>query len=317
MKIVVLDGYGMNPGDMSWESLENLGNLTVYDRTMPDEVLTRCEDAEIVFTNKVVLTGEMLRKLPSLRYIGVLATGYNIVDIETARELGIVVTNIPAYSTESVAQMVFSHLLNIVSRVEYYTEENRKGRWCRNADFVYWDHPLPELYGKTFGIVGLGNIGKAVARIARAFGMRVLAFTSKNPDELSEGIEKADMDRLFRESDVVSLHCPLTDDTYHLVNKERLNMMKPSAILINTGRGPLINEDDLAEALNSGEIYAAGLDVLSTEPPKANNPLLRARNCFITPHIGWATKEARERLQKIAVNNLESYLKGDVKNQVN
>ncbi|MDE5876360.1 MAG: D-2-hydroxyacid dehydrogenase [Muribaculaceae bacterium] len=316
MKIVVLDGYGMNPGDMSWKPLEELGDVTVYERTPADKVLERSTGAEVLLTNKTVLTGEILRSLPQLRYVGVLATGYNVVDIKAARELGIVVTNIPAYSTDSVAQMVFAHLLAIVTRVEYYATENRTGRWSRSKDFCYWDMPLNELAGKTFGIIGLGNIGKSVAHIARAFGMKVKAFTSKHPDELPEGVAKADLDELFATSDVVSLHCPLTEGTYHLVNASRLAQMKPSSILINTGRGPLVDEIALAEALNSGEIYAAGVDVLSTEPPATDNPLLTARNCFITPHLGWATKEARERLLQIAVDNLKGFIHGEIRNNV-
>ncbi|MDE5796996.1 MAG: D-2-hydroxyacid dehydrogenase [Muribaculaceae bacterium] len=316
MKIVVLDGYGMNPGDMSWKPLEELGDVTVYDRTPADKVLERSVGAEALLTNKTVLSGEILRKLPQLKYVGVLATGYNVVDIESARELGIIVTNIPAYSTDSVAQMVFAHLLAIVVRVEYYAAENHAGRWSKSADFCYWDMPLNELAGKTFGIIGLGNIGRSVAHIARALGMKVKAFTSKRPDELPEGIAKADLDELFTTSDVISLHCPLTEGTYHLVNAERLAQMKKSAILINTGRGPLVDEVALASALNNGDIYAAGVDVLSTEPPAADNPLLTARNCFITPHLGWATKEARERLLHIAVDNLRSFIQGNVRNNV-
>lgn len=316
MKIVILDGYGMNPGDMSWAPLEELGSLTVYDRTAPDDILSRAAGAEAVLTNKTVLTAETLRALPSLRYVGVLATGYNVVDIPVARELGIVVTNIPAYSTDSVAQMVFAHLLAITVRVEHYAAENSAGRWSSNPDFCYWDTPLHELAGKTFGIVGLGNIGQAVSHIALAFGMKVQAFTSKTPDQLPAGVCKADLDELFASSDIVSLHCPLTEGTHHLVNASRLAMMKPTAILINTGRGPLIDESALAEALNSGRIYAAGLDVLSTEPPAADNPLLKARNCFITPHLGWATKEARERLLRIATDNLRGFINGDIRNNV-
>ncbi|MDE6680238.1 MAG: D-2-hydroxyacid dehydrogenase [Muribaculaceae bacterium] len=316
MRIVVLDGYGMNPGDMSWKPLEELGEVTVYDRTPACEVMERAAGAEVLLTNKTVLTGEMLRSLPQLKYVGVLATGYNVVDVETAREFGIVVTNIPAYSTDSVAQMVFAHLLAAVVKVEHYTDENRAGRWCESADFCYWDTPLNELAGKTFGIVGLGHIGSRVALIARAFGMKVKAFTSKRPEDLPEGVAKADLDELFATSDVVSLHCPLTEGTRHLVNAERLARMKKTAILINTGRGPLIDENALAAALNSGEIYAAGLDVLSSEPPSPDNPLLTARNCFITPHLGWATKEARERLLQIAVDNLRGFLQGDVRNNV-
>ncbi len=316
MKITILDGYGMNPGDMSWAPLEELGDLTVYDRTAPEQVLERAAGSEALLTNKTVLTAETLRALPQLRYVGVLATGYNVVDIDAARELGIVVTNIPAYSTDSVVQMVFAHLLAITNRVEHYTDENRRGRWSTNPDFCYWDTPLHELSGKTFGIVGLGNIGMAVSRVARAFGMKVKAYTSKRIEELPDGVSKADLDELFATSDVVSLHCPLTDSTRHLVNADRLAQMKPSAILINTGRGPLVDEKALAEALNSGRIHAAGLDVLSSEPPAADNPLLTARNCFITPHLGWATREARERLLRIAADNLRGFITGDVRNNV-
>lgn len=316
MKITILDGYGMNPGDMSWAPLEELGDLTVYDRTAPEQVLERAAGSEALLTNKTVLTAETLRALPQLRYVGVLATGYNVVDINAARELGIVVTNIPAYSTDSVVQMVFAHLLAITNRVEHYTDENRRGRWSTNPDFCYWDTPLHELSGKTFGIVGLGNIGMAVSRVARAFGMKVKAYTSKRIEELPDGVSKAGLDELFETSDVVSLHCPLTDSTRHLVNADRLAQMKPSAILINTGRGPLVDEKALAEALNSGRIHAAGLDVLSSEPPAADNPLLTARNCFITPHLGWATKEARERLLRIAADNLRGFITGDVRNNV-
>lgn len=316
MKITILDGYGMNPGDMSWAPLEELGDLTVYDRIAPEQVLERAAGSEALLTNKTVLTAETLRALPQLRYVGVLATGYNVVDIDAARELGIVVTNIPAYSTDSVVQMVFAHLLAITNRVEHYTDENRRGRWSTNPDFCYWDSPLHELSGKTFGIVGLGNIGMAVSRVARAFGMNVKAYTSKRIEELPDGVSKADLDELFETSDVLSLHCPLTDSTRYLVNAERLAMMKPSAILINTGRGPLVDEKALAEALDSERIYAAGLDVLSSEPPAADNPLLTARNCFITPHLGWATKEARERLLSIAADNLRGFISGDIRNNV-
>lgn len=316
MKITILDGYGMNPGDMSWAPLEELGDLTVYDRTAPEQVVERAAGSEALLTNKTVLTAETLRALPQLRYVGVLATGYNVVDIDAAREFGIVVTNIPAYSTDSVVQMVFAHLLAITNRVEHYTDENRRGRWSTNPDFCYWDTPLHEFSGKTFGIVGLGNIGMAVSRVARAFGMKVKAYTSKRIEDLPDVVSKADLDELFETSDVVSLHCPLTDSTRHLVNAERLAMMKPSAILINTGRGPLVDEKALAEALESGRIHAAGLDVLSSEPPAADNPLLTARNCFITPHLGWATREARERLLSIAADNLRGFITGDVRNNV-
>lgn len=316
MKIVVLDGYAANPGDLSWEELEKLGSLTVYDRTAPDEVAQRAADADIVLTNKVAFNADTLRSLPNLKYIGVLATGYNIIDVETARNLGIAVTNIPTYSTDSVAQMVFAHILNITGRVGYYALENRLGRWSDNPDFCYWDTRLTELAGKTIGIVGLGNTGSATARIALAFGMKVKAFTSKQQSELPEGMEKASLDEIFAESDIVSLHCPLTEDTRNIVNADSLRCMKPTAILINTGRGPLVDEQALADALNSGVIYAAGVDVLSTEPPKNDNPLLSAHNCYVTPHIAWATREARERLMQIAVGNVAAFISGNPVNLV-
>lgn len=316
MKIVVLDGYGLNPGDLSWKGMEALGELVVYDRTSPSEVMERSANAEVLITNKTVITAEHMAALPQLKYIGVLATGYNVVDIDEARHRGIVVTNIPAYSTASVAQMVFAHVLNITQRVGYYANENAKGRWTNSIDFCYWDTNLIELEGKKMGIVGLGNIGQATARIAQAFGMEILVFTSKEQSVLPEGMKKVTLDELFAQSDVVSLHCPLTPDTKEMVNAARLRTMKPSAILINTGRGPLVNEQDLADALNEGRIAAAGLDVLSVEPSVFGNPLFNARNCFITPHIAWATKEARTRLMDIAVNNLKSYQEGNVINNV-
>ena len=314
MRITVLDGYGLNPGDLSWKGFEALGDCTVYDRTT--QLMERAAGAEILITNKTILTADILKALPDLKYVGILATGYNVVDVKAAKELGIVVTNIPAYSTDSVAQMVFAQILTITQRVEYYTEENRKGRWANSRDFCYWDTPLMELAGKKIGIVGFGHTGQATARIALAFGMKVFAYTSKSAEQLPADITKLSLDELFRTCDVVSLHCPLTDTTKNLVNAERLKQMKSSAILINTGRGPLVNEKDLADALNNGTIYAAGVDVLSCEPPKADNPLLAAKNCYITPHIAWATKEARVRLMDIAVENLRSFLSGTVINNV-
>jgi len=316
MKIVVLDGYGLNPGDLSWEALQALGELTVYDRTSPAELLDRAAGAEILLTNKTVLTADNLAALPDVRYIGVLATGYNVVDIPAANARGIVVTNIPAYSTASVAQMVFAHLLNITQRVGHYAHDNRAGRWANHPDFCYWDTPLVELAGKKMGLVGLGHTGMATARLALAFGMEVCAYTSKSPEQLPEGIRKCSLDELFAECDVLSLHCPLTADTKELVNARRLATMKPTAIVLNTGRGPLVNEADLADALNRGVIAAAGVDVLSTEPPQADNPLLTARNCFVTPHIAWATLEARTRLMDIAVANVKGFLQGQVINQI-
>lgn len=308
MKIVVLDGYALNPGDLSWDELSVLGDLAVYERTSREQILERAKDAVCVLTNKTVLDAETLSALPALRYIGVLATGYNVVDTAAASARGIVVTNIPAYSTASVAQMVFAHLLTIVQRVEHYTEQARSGIWSGKPDFCYWDTPLWELCGKQMGIVGLGNIGQAVARIALSMGMTVAAVTSKQPQELMEGIRKVSLKELLRTSDVVTLHCPLNAETRELINKETLEWMKPTAVLINTGRGGLVNGDDLAEALNRGQIYAAGIDVMPEEPPVASHPLLQAKNCFITPHVAWATKEARIRLMKQAVDNLKAFL---------
>lgn len=318
MKIVILDGYTLNPGDLSWEPLKELGEVTVYERTAPKDVCKRAEGSEVVFTNKVVLDEAVLEKLPSLKYIGVLATGYNVVDVEAADRKGIVVTNIPAYSTSSVAQMAFAHILNIVQRVGYYAQEVSNGKWSRQADFSFWDAPLHELEGKKMGIIGFGNTGRATARIAVGFGLDVYAYTSKSAMELPADVHKCpSMDELFRKCDIVSLHCPLTETTRELVDARKLDLMKSSAILINTGRGGLVNEQDLADALNSGKIAAAGLDVLSSEPPRADNPLLKARNCFITPHQAWATKEARVRLMQLAVNNLKAFLEGKPVNVVN
>ena len=318
MKIVELDGYAANPGDLSWDGLRELGELTVYDRTAPEDVLERARGAQVILTNKVVITEELMDKLPDLRYIGVLATGYNVVDIPAARKHGIIVTNIPAYSTMSVAQMVIAHLLNITNQVALHSDAVKQGEWQRNKDFSFSLTPLIELDGKTLGIVGLGNTGTATARIAQSLGMRILAYSSKSADALKEmGIEKADSyEQLFREADVLSLHCPLTEETHHLVNAERLKLMKPTAILINTGRGPLVDEAALADALNEGRIMAAGVDVLQEEPPRNGSPVLNARNCYITPHIAWATKAARERLLNIAVANVKAFMEGKPQNAV-
>lgn len=317
MKIVVLDGFAGNPGDLSWEDIKSLGECTIYDRTAPEEKLERVKDAEIILTNKVPFNASDFDQLPSLKYIGVLATGYNIIDTEAAKAHGVVVTNIPAYSTNSVAQMVFAHLLNITNSVQHYTDEARAGIWSKNPDFSYQNTLLVELHRKKIGIVGLGNIGKAVARIAIGFGMEVFAYTTKSHFQLPPEIHKMDLDDLFRECDIVTLHCPLTPKTKNLVNAERLKTMKPTAILINTSRGPVVNEQDLADALNNGTIYAAGVDVLSEEPAATNNPLLTARNCFITPHIAWATKEARIRLMEITIENIKAFLDGQPVNVVN
>jgi len=316
MNIVILDGYSANPGDLSWEELKTLGNVTVYDRTSPSETVIRAAEADIVLTNKVVIGRGEIAQLPHLKYIGVLATGYNVVDIEAAHERGITVTNVPAYSTESVAQMVFAHLLTVTNRTEYYAQENRKGRWTKNKDFCYWDFSHMELSGKLFGIVGLGNIGQRVAAIAHAFGMRVCALTSKSEDQLPSYVEKKSLEELFSESDIISLHCPLTPDTRHLINSETLQMMKPSAILINTGRGPLIDDQAVADALAEGRLGAFCADVLTEEPPKADNPLLKQPNAFTTPHIAWASTEARIRLLQVAINNVRSFLSGQPQNVV-
>ena len=316
MKIVILDGFTANPGDLSWKGLEELGMLTVYDRTRPEETVARAAEADIVLTNKVIINREMMAQLPQLKYIGVLATGYNVVDIEAAHERGIIVTNVPAYSTESVAQMVFAHLLTVTNRTEHYAIQNRQGRWSKNPDFCYWDFPHLELAGKTFGIVGLGNIGRRVAEIALAFGMQVKALTSKSADTLPAGIEKADLEVLLATSDVISLHCPLTDTTRHLINRDTLSKMRPSAILINTGRGPLVDDQAVASALAKGQLAAFCADVLTEEPPKANNPLLSQPNAFITPHIAWATEEARSRLLQVAISNVQAFLNAKPQNVV-
>ena len=316
MKIVILDGYTANPGDLTWKELEEMGELTVYDRTSPSETVARAAEADIVLTNKVIIGKTEMEQLPNLKYIGVLATGYNVVDIEAAHERGIIVTNVPAYSTESVAQMVFAHLLTVTNRTEHYAIQNRNGKWSSNPDFSYQDTKVMELAGKTFGIVGLGNIGRRVAQIALAFGMKVKAFTSKPAEALPEGIAKADMKELFSTSDVISLHCPLTADTRYLINTESLGWMKNSAIVINTGRGPLVDDQAVADALADGKIAAYCADVLTEEPPKADNPLLAQENAYTTPHIAWATYEARIRLIQVASNNVRALINGTPQNVV-
>lgn len=317
MKIVVLDGYGVNPGDLSWETLEALGDVEVYPRTAPEDVIDRCFNAEIILTNKVVLNKQILVSLPRLKYIGVLATGYNVVDVDTASDLDIIVTNIPAYSTDSVVQMTFAHILTMTNRVEHYTQQNRNGRWSHNPDFVYWDTPLIELAGKTMGIVGLGNIGMKVAQLARCFGMEVYAFTSKASSLLPEGIQKTTFEGLLSVSDILSLHCPLNRSTREMINASSLAKMKEGALLINTGRGPLVNEADVAEALRSGHLGGYGADVMCQEPPAEDNPLFSAPNAYITPHIAWATFEARKRLIAIAVGNVKAFIDGNPVNVVN
>ena len=316
-KIVILDGYTANPGDLSWEGLKEWGEVTVYDRTQPSETVARAADAEIVLTNKVIIGRTEMAQLPLLKYIGVLATGYNVVDLKAAQERGITVTNVPAYSTESVAQMVFAHLLTVTNHTERYALENRQGRWSKNPDFCYYDTSIRELAGKTFGIVGLGNIGQRVAQIARAFGMQVKALTSKPAEALPEGIQKADLKELFQTSDVISLHCPLTPDTHHLINDETIAWMNPETILINTGRGPLVDDAALATALETGRIKAYCADVMTEEPPKADNPLLKTKNAYITPHIAWATLEARQRLIQVATDNVRAFLTAHPQNVVN
>jgi glycerate dehydrogenase len=314
--IVILDGYTADPSGLSWKPLEEIGTLTVYDRTKPEETIDRAKDAMIVLTNKVCLRRQEIEQLPQLKYIGVLATGYNVVDLEAAREHGIIVTNVPAYSTESVVQMVFAHLLTVTNRTEHYSLLNREGKWTSNPDFSYWDTQLTELSGKTFGIVGLGNIGRRVADVAHAFGMEVVAYTSKSSEELPQYIAKRSLDELLSESDVLSLHCPLTPDTQHLIDRQALLKMKPSAILINTGRGPLVNDQDVADALHEKRLRAFCADVLTEEPPKAENPLLQSENAFITPHIAWASCEARTRLIDIAIDNVRAFVGGNPQNVV-
>lgn len=316
MNIVVLDGYTLNPGDLSWAALEALGATQVFDRTPPGDVVARAADAEIALTNKTVLSADALARLPKLRYIGVLATGYNVVDLAAARARGIVVTNVPGYSTASVVQLTFALLLELTHHVGAHADGVRAGRWSRSVDFCYWDNPLVELAGLTLGLVGFGNVGRGVARVGSAFGMRVLAHTRTVPKSGVEGVTFTDLETVFRQSDVVSLHCPLTEATRHLVNRERLAWMKPTAFLINTGRGPLVDEAALADALNNGRLGGVGLDVLSTEPPAAANPLLAAKHCVITPHFGWATRAARERLMQTAVENVRAFLAGQPKNVV-
>jgi glycerate dehydrogenase len=316
MKIVILDGYTANIGEETWKELERLGTLTVYDRTPADKTVERSCDAEVILTNKVRIHQAEMEQLPRLKYIGVLATGYNVVDVEEACRRGIVVTNIPAYSTDSVAQMVFAHLLTVTNRVEHYAWKNSRGAWTESPDFCYWDTPLTELAGKVMGIVGLGNIGQKVAAIAQAFGMQVMAVTSKQPHLLPQGVKKVPMEELLKTSDVVSLHCPLTADTCRLINRQTLAMMKPTAILINTGRGPLIDEEAVAQALQDNRLQAFCADVLAEEPPREDHPLLRCPHAYITPHIAWATKEARTRLVNIAIANVKAFLQGRPQNQI-
>ncbi len=315
MKIVVLDGYVLNPGDLSWDEFKKLGDCTIYDRTSAEQTLERSKEADVLITNKVVLNKEIISKLPDLKYIGVLATGYNIVDTVAAKNAGVVVTNIPAYSTASVAQMVFSHILNFAQNVSVHADSVAKGEWAKSVDFAYWKTPQMELAGKTLGIIGFGQIGQAVAKIALAFGMKVI-FNNRSKKETGLEANQVDLDILLAESDFISINCPLTAENTGFINKAAISKMKPTAFLVNTGRGPLVNEQDLADALNNGKIAGAGLDVLSVEPANPENPLPKAKNCYITPHIAWATFEARSRLMKIAVENLKSFQVGTLINVV-
>lgn len=316
MRIVILDGFTATQHDLSWKEVEMLGEVIVYDRTHPDDTVERCRGAVAVLINKVVLSADVIAQLPELKYIGVLATGYNVVDLEAARQQGIVVTNIPAYSTMSVAQMVFAHILNVTMHVDHYAVENRNGRWSRSEDFCWMDTPVVELSGKILGIVGFGNIGSAVARIANAFGMEVMAVTSKEQPLLPNYIKKVTTNELFHTTDFISLHCPLTESTRGLICRESISKMKPGVVIINTGRGPLVNEQDMAEALQQGRVGAFCADVLAQEPPAANHPLSGSPRAYITPHIAWASREARMRLIHIAAANLEAFLNGKPQNVV-
>jgi len=317
-KIVVLDGYALNPGDLSWEGLRRLGRLEVFDRSTPDETVERARDAEIILTNKVVLSRELMGRLPNLKFIGVMATGYNIIDVAAAAERNVVVTNVPVYSTVSVAQAVFAHVLNLTQRVGDHSAAVREGRWAAAVDWCFWDFPLVELEGATMGIVGLGRIGQATARLANAFGMNVIAHTRTRRDvsDTVGSYEAVELETVFRESDVLSLHCPLTDQTQGLVNAERLALMKSSAFLVNTSRGGLVDEVALADALNNERLAGVGLDVLCDEPPGKDNPLCSAKNCYVTPHLAWATLAARKRLMETVEENVAAFLKGVPQNVV-
>ena len=316
-KIVVLDGYTLNPGDLTWDEISALGELEVYERTAPNEIIERASGADAIFTNKVIITREIMEALRELKFIGVLATGYNVVDTEAASDEGIVVTNIPAYSTQSVAQLVFAHILNFARQVDLHGRQVRQGAWTGHRDFCFWSSPQVELSGKVLGIIGFGRIGQAIAKIGDAMGMQVIFQNHRKKEDIPAYAKQVSLEELLRRSDYVSINCPLTADNKGFINKDTLALMKPEAFLVNTGRGPLINEQDLADALNSGKIAGAGLDVLSVEPPEDGNPLLTARNCFITPHIAWATREARVRLLNIAASNLKSFMKGQPENRVN
>lgn len=316
MKIVVLDGYTLNPGDLSWNELAELGELTVYDRTKPQDVLSRIGDAEIVFTNKTPLDKEIINNAPNIKFIGILATGYNVVDINAAAQKNIPVCNIPTYGTTAVAQYVFALLLELCHRIGEHNQSVQRGQWTNSEDFCYWNSPLIELSGKTIGIIGFGRIGQNVAKIALAFDMKVIAYDAIAPKTLYPGVEMKSLKELLAQSDIISLHCPLLSDTENMINKNSISEMKDGVIIINTSRGPLIAEKDLAEALCEGKVYGAALDVISVEPIKADNPLLGIDNCIITPHIAWAPKESRNRLMDIAVENLKNFLEGNITNDV-
>ncbi len=317
MKIVILDGYALNPGDLSWDGLRKLGDCTIYDRTNPAQVAKRMADAEVVLTSKTVIDRQTLLNLPNLKYIGVLATGHNVVDTTVAKEKGIIVTNVRGYTGRSAAQMVFALILELTHRIGHHSQTVIANKWSESEDFCYWDYPLIELDGKTIGIIGYGGIGKNVATIATAFGMKVMVSTRTTPQPAPEGIDFCELDTIFEKSDVVSLHCPLTKATEGLINTTRLQQMKNSAFLINIARGQLVVEQDLTDALNSDQISGAGLDVLATEPADPNCPLLKAKNCFITPHFAWATHASRSRLLQTAILNVASFIKGDPQNVVN
>jgi len=317
MKIVVLDGRTLNPGDLTWKDLEALGECAIYDRTASEDIASRAAGAEVALTNKTVLSGKIIEELDNLQYISVLATGYNVVDVDAARNRGIPVSNVPTYGTESVAQMAFAHLLNLTQNVGHHARTVSEGRWSKCPDFCYWDTPLVELHGLTMGIVGFGRIGQTTARVARAFGMKVMAYDVVTPSRVPEGCEMVDLDQIFRAADVISLHCSLTPETEKLVNAERLALMKKTAFLINTSRGPLVDEQALADALNSGHVAGAGLDVLCVEPADKVGPLLSARNCYVTPHIAWATLAARQRLLDVTVENVRGFHAGQLQNVVN
>ena len=317
MNIVVLDGYTLNPGDLSWDALQQLGSCIIHDRTPPEQVVERARNAEVVLTNKALLPRDAIAALPKLKYIGVLATGYNVVDIAAAKERGIPVANIPDYGTHSVAQFTFALLLELAHHVGHHAQTVRDGRWVRSADFCYWDSPLIELHGLTFGVIGFGKIGRATAKLADAFGMKVLVHNRSRPTDLPAHYEFVSLDELLTRSDVVSLHCPLTPENKHFINAERLARMKPTAFLLNTSRGPLLDEAAVANALNSGKIAGAAVDVVSVEPPKTDNPLFTAKNCLVTPHIAWATRAARARLMDVAVENIRAFIAGQARNVVN